>query len=203
MLSPPILFLLSSMPDTYVFGLTQQTLIHIGTQLFNVALLAFILSKVLYKPVREFLQKRSNRVRDMIKQAEDGVSKADALKAEYESKLKEIDRERSEILDTARKQAVDRSKEIVSGAKNEADAIKARATKDIEKEQERAKSEMRQAILEISSVLTEKLITRTIDPETQTRLFNETLTELEEADFIRKGIVAGTASDDALAKTTV
>jgi F-type H+-transporting ATPase subunit b len=163
--------------------LDGQTLVQIVAQIFNICLLAFLLSKFLYKPVREFLAKRAARIRDQLRHADEDMAQANALKEEYAHKVKEIGRERDDILEAARKQATERSKEIVAEARNEADAIKARATRDIELEQERAKEEMRQAILDISAAMAGKYVAKALDRDAHQRLFDETLSELKEAEF--------------------
>ena len=164
-----------------VFGLDQQTLIQIGINLFNVAVLAFVLSKLLYNPVRNFMRKRSEGIESQLEHAEKESKGATALRLEYERKLKEIDVQKEAILEEARKLAADNRGRMMLEAKAEADALKARAASEIEAEYARAREEMRQAIIEISALMTEKLVMVSIDSDTQERLFNEAMGELEGA----------------------
>lgn len=178
-MNPQILFLLEAVPGR-VFGLDQQMAIQIGIQLFNACLLAFILSWLLYNPVRNFLINRSIRIREQLRQAEEDMTTANDLRSQYEGKLKEVDAERDEILSAARKLAAEKGKEILAEAKVEADAVKARADINIKIEQERVKEEMRQTIIEISSAIAQKYITQAIDKNTHDRLFTEVMAEMEE-----------------------
>ena len=85
--------------DGYVIMLDQQTLIQIAIQLVNTCILCFALSKLLYKPVTQFLNARKERIAQQIDDAEERLRAAEALKAEYENKLKNIESEKNYILE--------------------------------------------------------------------------------------------------------
>jgi len=176
------------MPAGRVFGLDQQTLIQIGIQLFNVSLLAYLLARLLYNPVRDFMSRRADRIKVQMESAEDDMANAKELKVKYETRIKEINLERDDILETARKIAAEKGKQIIDEAKNEADTIKARAVQNIEMEQERAKDEMKQAIIEVSSAMAEKYIMRAIDKDVHERLFAEAMAELGNVAFSHENI---------------
>jgi len=174
-------FVLSAADSSRAFGLDLQTAIQIGLILFNVCILAAVLSHILYKPVQDFLKKRAEKIAGQLSRAEKDMAKASELKAQYEASLKDIERERLEILEAARRVATEQSKETLIDAKKEADSIRARASVDIKNEQEFVKEQLRVHIIDVAATMTEKLVSYTIDKETQDRLFEETLKELEEA----------------------
>ena len=161
-----------------LFGLDLQTVIQICAHLVNVGLLAFILAKLLYKPVQNFLARRTDKIKEQLDQAEDSMTKAKALKLQYERKLLDAERERDEILSEARKRAEETGRQILADAKKEADSVRERATANVEMEWERAQSDMRLAILDISAAMSEKFMRLAIDKETHDRLFAETMSEL-------------------------
>jgi len=173
-----MLFFLAN-PEGRIFGLDQQTLIQIGINLLHVALIAFILSWLLYNPVRNFMKGRADRIKSQLEGAEKEAQDASALKFAYEQKLEMIDVQRNEILEEARKQASENRARMMVEARAEADALKVRAFSEIEAERERAREEMRQAIIEVSSLMAEKLVTVSVDSYTQERLFDEAMGELE------------------------
>jgi F-type H+-transporting ATPase subunit b len=166
-------------PRGRIFELDQQTVISSLIVLFNVLLLAFVMSKLLYKPVRQFLFDRTSRIHDQLRRAEESESSANALKTEYEQAMKSVDKERNEILEMARKLAADRTREQVAEARHEADAIKSRAMREIDMERERAGDEIKQACIDISALMVSKFLTKEIDAATHERLFTETMAELE------------------------
>jgi F-type H+-transporting ATPase subunit b len=173
-----------------VFGLDQQTLFQIMVLLINVAILAFFLSKFLYKPVRQMLYDRTDRIRNQLRNADEENKAANALKAQYEAKIKDIQIEREQILDAARKEAAERGKQILDEAKTEADTIRDRAMRNVEMEQERVKDEMRQSIIELSGVMAQKFVARSMDQGTRDTLFDEVMAELKDVDFKASARVA-------------
>lgn len=179
-MNPQMSFLLQSAPQEALFRLDIHTVISFGIQIVSVAVLFIVLTKLLHKPVTEFLKKREERIENDLQNAEDEKAKAGALRIEYETKVREIEREKEEVLSEARRSSAERAKEIEAAAKSEADSIRARAQKDLELEQERAKAEVKQAIIDCSSVMVAKFLTRTMDAELQEQLFNETVAELED-----------------------
>ncbi len=147
-------------------------------QWINTAIMIFILGKLLYNPMKKFLAERREGIAKNISDAETAVKEANALKAEYESKLKGISAERAEILENARKIAKDAENDIISEAKKEAEVIRNRAALDIEREQEKAKESMKAEIIEISTLIATKYVTEAIDESTQNRLFDEVIESL-------------------------
>jgi len=73
---------------------------------------------------------------------------------------------------------------MIDDAKKDAFALRERAAADVQIERERIKDEIKSSIIEISSAMAEKFMKRTIDEETQNKLFTETLAEVEEISWL-------------------
>jgi len=174
-----VFFLLDSGNRFYLFSLEPSVFIMQGVLFLNVAILAFILTKLLYKPVKDFLARRAAMIHDEIQTAENEKAKAIELRSQYERKVKEIEEEKIAIMDEARKLAAENRDIQMAAARSEAESVKARAQKEIQIEQDRAKDEMKQAVINISSAMAAKFLSRNIDEETHDRLFDETMAELE------------------------
>ncbi|NLM69236.1 MAG: ATP synthase F0 subunit B [Firmicutes bacterium] len=179
-----LIFLAQAVPDGRVFGLDSQTLIQIGIQLLNAILLAAALGYLLYNPVKEFMQKRTDRIQKQMDDAEAAKARAEELIAEYKQKLSEIDREREEIFEAARLRAAEERKAIIAEAKQEALEQKQRVSESIAAQKERLKEEARLYIIEAASLMAEKYIAQTIDDQIQDKLFAEALAQLEEAQWL-------------------
>lgn len=178
-----IVFLAQTVPKGRVFALDSQTLIGIGIQLLNGIILAVALGFIFYKPVKEFMQKRTERIQSNIENADATMAKANELIAEYNEKMKDIDKERMEILETARLEANKESKRILEEAKYEAEQIRKRSLERIAEERQRLQEEARLHIIELSSIMAQKYISQNIDDEAQEKLFEETIAQLEEAQW--------------------
>ena len=173
------MFLLAAVPEGRVFGLDEQTLISIVIQLVNACILAAALTYILYKPVRKFLHKRADRIREEAGRAQEDMAKANELKAEYEQKLTDIELERVQVLESAHLLAAEKGKQLLVEAQNEAAAAKERALAEVQVERERVQGEIKLQIIEAASLMAGRFVAHAIDSETQSRLFDETMAELE------------------------
>ena len=174
------LVLLTIVPDERMFALDAQMFQSVAVQFFNTSLLAVILYFLLYKPVRNFLRKREERIKSQIEQAELDMTTANTLRTQYEQSMEHVDLERSEILEAAHKSAMEKSRHLLQAGKQEAASIRDRALSDIEREREKAEEALKVYIIDLATAMAEKIVAHSIDRETQERLFRETLMELED-----------------------
>lgn len=174
------IFLNSTVPEGRLFGLDQQTLIQIGIQLLNAVILFAFLTKLLYKPVKEFLQKRQDKIAQEIASAEDQMVHVDELKAEYEQKLQDIQKERSEILAQAEAAALKNKEEIIAQAKTEAAEIKEQQAQKAGEDSRRMREEMRIQVIDYSALMAEKFIQNEMDEESKAKYTDLVTAAMEE-----------------------
>ena len=167
------------MDGGYVITLDSQFVFSIVVQLINTCIMCFILAKLLYNPVLNFLNARKERIASQIEEANKMLNEAKTLKMQYELKLEDIETERSDILETARASAIKSSQQIISQAKEEADTIKNRAMLDIEREQAKVQDEVKKQIIRVSTAMSEKFIAAKISELEQEKLVEETIRDLE------------------------
>jgi F-type H+-transporting ATPase subunit b len=161
-----------------MFALDGQTIVQIIAQIINVSLLAFVLANILYQPVRKFLAARSGRIADQLEQAAADKAQAAELKQQYEQMLKDAGRKCDELIEESRKNAAETARRMVADARHETDALKARVDAEVKMEWERARADMKRAIVEVSAAMTAKFIALSIDDKTSDRLFDEAMSEL-------------------------
>jgi len=173
-----------SEPRTWaIFTLELQTFLQMIPNFLSFVLLVFVFKRFLYVPVRNILQKRADRVEADMQFAATDKAAAEELRTLYEQKVRDIELERTEILEAARKEAIARVDQILGEAKENAQITRDRARRDIVAEQERVKAEMHQAIIDISTDMAAKLVAATIDKQAHDRLFAEAMEELEATAF--------------------
>ena len=146
----------------------------------SVFVLFFALSYLLFNPVRQFLAKRQELIANDLDTAKTSKENARALQAEYEAKLRDINREAEEILEDARKRAKKRETEIVEEAKMEASRIIERANYEIVLEKKKALDEMKQEMISVASLMAGKAVAASINTQIQDSLVEETLKEIGE-----------------------
>ena len=81
-----------------LFGLDMQLLFGMVFQAISILLLFVALTYILYEPVRKVLEDRKQRIANDVASAKQDKAEANEYKAEYEAKLKNIDKEADIIL---------------------------------------------------------------------------------------------------------
>lgn len=161
-----------------LFNLDPQ-LIHDAILLALAVFVMFtFLSYLLFNPARDFLKKREDRVKDNIDSAEKAKADAEALRAEYEAKLRDIHKEEDAILSAARKKALENEAKIIENAKSEASGIVARAHKQAELEMKKAEDDIKKEIITVASLIAGKVVSANIDSKIQDSLIDDTLKEM-------------------------
>jgi len=164
--------------DGHIFDLNAQLMNDIIIQGIAIFILFFFLSNVLFEPVKKVLANRTEKIKNDIESAAKDKEDAAALKAEYDEKLKSIDKEKEEILAAARKKAQKREAEIVEEANAEAARILNRANQEIELEKSKVSDEMRKEIVRVATAMAAKIIEQQIDESKQDALIEDTLKEM-------------------------
>lgn len=161
-----------------LFNLDPQ-LIHDAILLVIAVFVMFtFLSYLLFNPARDFLKKREERVKDNIDSAEKAKADAEALRAEYEAKLRDIHKEEDVILSAARKKALENEAKIIENAKEEAANIIVRAHKQAELEMKKAEDDIKKEIITVASLIAGKVVSANIDSKIQDSLIDDTLKEM-------------------------
>ncbi len=167
-----------------LFDLDLQLLADAGLMMISIFVLFLFASYFLFNPAREFLKKRQDKIRGELEGAAKDKEDAAALKAEYEDKLKNIDKEADEILSDARKRALANENKIVAEAKEEAARIIERARVEAELEKQKAADDVKREMVVIASMMAGKVVRASIDTSIQESLVNETLKEIGESTWL-------------------
>lgn len=167
-----------------IIGFDWQLIHDVVLTGINIFILFFALSYLLFEPARNFLEKRRQKIAGELAEAADNKKTAQELKAEYESKLKEINKEADTILGEARKKAMMKETDILDEARAEAARIIERANRQVELDRKKALDDMKQEIISIASLMAGKVVAGSIDVKVQDSLIDETLKEMGESTWL-------------------
>lgn len=167
-----------------LFDLDLQLIADSALMIIAVFALFLIASHLLFNPVRDMMEKRQARIKDELDTAASDMENARALKEEYESKLKEVDKEAEAILAEARKRALANENKIVADAKEEAARILERAGVEAELEKKKAADEVKREMVVLASMMAAKVVNAAIDTTVQDSLVEETLKEIGESTWL-------------------
>lgn len=163
---------------TRLFNLDAQLLHDSVLLAISVFFLFLILSYLLWTPAVILLKARRERIAEEIATAAKDQKSAEELKAEYEKKLREADKEVESILAEARKKALANQTRIESEAKEEAARIIARANEEARLEAKRVEDEIKQQMIAVAALMAQKVVSANIDTKIQDSLVDETLKEM-------------------------
>jgi len=147
----------------------------------NIFILFFAMSYLLFDPARAFLEKRRQKIANDLETAKNSKEDAVALKAEYEDRLKAINKEAEQIMDEARKKAKKQEAEILAEAREEAGRILERANREIDLERKKALEDVKTEIVSIAAMMAGKAVAASMDVRIQDSLIEETLKEMGES----------------------
>ena len=167
-----------------LFDLDFQLFHDAALMIIAVVALFLIMSYFLFNPARAFLQKRQDKIRTELEDAKNNQEDARALKAEYDEKLKNIDKEAESILADARKRALANENRIVAAAKEEAAAIIERAREEAKLEKQKMADEVKKEIVAVAALMAGKVVASTVDVTIQDSLIDETLKEIGDSTWL-------------------
>ncbi|MEL1229144.1 MAG: F0F1 ATP synthase subunit B [Candidatus Neomarinimicrobiota bacterium] len=141
-------------------------------------LLFYVLAKFAWKPLLSMLEQRENLIKDSLENAEKAREELDKLNVESEAIITKARSEAQSILSEG-KAAADKIKEdTITKAKDEASKIREDAQHQIQVEKDKAISDIRKEVVDISISVAEKLINKNISEQDNNTLIEESLKKI-------------------------
>ena len=169
---------LSSGLGDYIFGLDPQLLVDSAITILAMFFVFLLLSYLLFNPARSLMEKRQEGIREQMETAAREKQDAIQFKAEYDEKIKNVQKETDEILSEARKKALKKESVMLEEAREEAAQIVARANREVELEKSKVKDEMKQEIINVATAMAGKIVASSLDESKQSQLLADTLEEM-------------------------
>ena len=170
--------------QTFLFNLDAQLLFSTLLMAAAIFVLFLLMSYLLFNPAKKLLADRQERIAKDISDAKEASESAEALKAEYESKIKNIEKEAEVILSEARQKALKNEARIIEEAKAEAHRIIKHAQEEAELEKKHAMDDVKQEIIAVASLMAQKVVSASIDTTIQDTLVEETLKEMGDSTWL-------------------
>lgn len=154
----------------------------IVVSLLNLIILFLIIKKFLYKPVKKMLNERQNTINKQYSDADEAKKQALEDKKQYEEKLSAASLEADGIIQSAVDTAKAREKEIIADAKQKAEGIVTKAESDAKLAVLKAEDSIKKEIIDVSTVLTEKVLEREISAEDHKKLIDSFINNIGDSD---------------------
>lgn len=130
----------------------------------NVIVLFLILRWLLFKPVTEVLDKRTEKIKSDLDVAKRNREEADKLKTELDHRLENAKGEAKAIIESAIAKGQEERLEIISESKKDAEKIIQRAKNEIELERNKAIAYLKEEVAVLASMIASKVVEDTISP---------------------------------------
>lgn len=142
-------------------------------------ILLYILRKYLFGKILAALKARREEVQETYRKSEQYRAEAANLKTNYERKVTEAEEEAEKKLTAAVKEAKVLGTEIVEKSRQEAETIKRKAHETVELERKKAAAEIRNQVVDLSILATQKLIETSISKAKAEELVDEFIKGVE------------------------
>jgi len=147
-------------------------------QIVSFLILVGVLTKVLYRPLLDFLDKRSKKVQDMLEDAKRERKQAEDELKKSEERLKKTKEDILKLKELAELQADEHKQKIIQDAEKEARDIRIRSREDIERQVKEVKEEIKKEIGTLAVSIAERILDKEIKEEDHKRLIEESIKDL-------------------------
>jgi F-type H+-transporting ATPase subunit b len=134
-------------------------------QIANFLIMVFILTRFLFKPLKEMLDKRARQVTKAMDEAEKATGEFETLKLEYEKRRENISAEITALKNEARIVIDETRKQMLQEAYQEIEAMRTRAQEEIEQQRTDALRLHRSKIGKLVSALTLRMMKDILNPQ--------------------------------------
>ncbi|MBE7010128.1 MAG: F0F1 ATP synthase subunit B [Ruminococcaceae bacterium] len=147
--------------------------------LANLVILFWAVKKFLFKPVRKILAERESEINRDYEQAEQAKLSARADEKAWHEQMEDAKAQADSILQDATEHARRRESSILAKAQDEAESIMQNARVEAELERKKAADDIRREIVEVSGLLTEKLLNREMNTEDHRSMIDSFISEID------------------------
>lgn len=142
-------------------------------QIVSFLLLGFFLSRLLKKPLRSFLFRRKEEIRNSLDQASRKEDEARRLLTEWETKLSSLSQEVDELHQSLYREGETERQRIIERAQQEEERIRKQTQFIAEQEVKKAQASLKKEMVDLSLELAEGLLKEKVRPDDQERLARE------------------------------
>ncbi len=152
-------------------------------QIINFLIIVFVLSKLLYKPILQMLEKRKKEIQAGLDLTEKLRQEEEKLKLKRERTNEEARKEAQRILEEAHEQAQQEGKEIIAAAHTQAEGLLVKAKEEVARIHGSLTDQIRKESVELSIAMAKKVLLRSLGNSEQHRIIEQQLKKLEKTDL--------------------
>ena len=147
-------------------------------QIANFLIMAFILTRFLFKPLKKMLDKRASQATKAMDDADETTREAERLRLEYERKHENIDAEFTALKNEARIVIDQTRQQMLQEAYEEIEAMRARTQEEIEQQRSEALRLHRSRIGDLVTDLVQRMVVDILTPQLHQAYLDAFLSQL-------------------------
>ena len=149
------------------------------TQLLGFLIVFFILKKFAFGAILGIIDKRRKHIEDELAAVDHKKKEIEDLEKEYRRRLEHVEQEARERIQEASKIGVSLAKDIQDKARLDVQKLFDRTHAELEQDIVKARLAMRDEIVEISSLIAEKVLREKLDAREHEKMVDKFVKELE------------------------
>jgi len=153
-------------------------------QIINFIVLFGLLYLVAYKPIMRMLDERSRKIKESMERTEFIKQQAERAEEEAKKRIDAAAKEGQEAVARAVRTGEEVKREAQQQARQEAEALIARARSEIQRERDEAIDDLRKEFADITIMAARKVIDRTLDKKAHREIIKKVL---DESTTLKKG----------------
>ena len=149
-------------------------------QVISFLILVWLLVKILYRPFLSFLDKRSQKVHNMLQETRENQQRAEDNFKDSKAQLKKTREEVLKLKELVEKQSDEHRQKVLQEAEEEAKHIITSSKEDIDRRIREVKRDIKKEIGNFSVSIAEKILDKEINKEDHKYIIDEFLKNLSE-----------------------
>ena len=149
----------------------------------NFAILVAVLSWLLFRPAKKFIQEKRETIKSRIDSAQEREKTAEELKTQRKEELEEARERRQEIIEKAEQRGSKIVEEAREEAEDQASRIVDRAKKEAEQEKREVLEELEKQYVDVAMVGAERVLKREISREDHEEFLDSLFEDLQDKEF--------------------
>lgn len=148
-------------------------------QVINFLVLLFILKRVLYKPIREIIEKRRSLIQQRIEEAEKTKKEAMELKENYQHDMDGLHELKSRMLEKMNEEVEQERKKLIGRAEEEAARVIEKEKAVFDTEKARHEAELKDKAIEAVTLFAANLLKDVADEDLHKSIYEKLFMELQ------------------------
>ncbi|KPK01141.1 MAG: hypothetical protein AMK71_06705 [Nitrospira bacterium SG8_35_4] len=148
-------------------------------QIINFLVLLIILKRILYRPIRDIIEKRRSLIQQRIEESEKVKKEALELKENYQHEIDKLHELKSQMLETMRGEIDEERRRLIGKAEQDAAKVLEKEKAVFDAEKARTEAQIKDQVIESVSVFAGNILRGVVDEDLHKAMYQKLLKDLQ------------------------